>query len=122
MTVGKYCNVFKKGTLEMLFLKLLSENDMYGYELADMIHQLSNNLIVINAGNMYPNLYKLEEKGFITSYEKTVGKRVRRVYYKITDAGRQELQEMQKDYHSIVEANQAILSYKFTQGENEKIS
>ncbi len=34
MTVGKYCNVFKKGTLEMLFLKLLSENDMYGYELA----------------------------------------------------------------------------------------
>ena len=61
----------------MLFLKLLSENDMYGYELADMIHQLSNNLIVINAGNMYPNLYKLEEKGFITSYEKTVGKRIK---------------------------------------------
>lgn len=122
MIVGKYYNVLKKGTLEMLFLKLLSEKDLYGYELADMIHQLSNNLIVINAGNMYPNLYKLEEKGFITSYEKTVGKRVRRVYYKITDAGRQELQEMQEDYRRIIEANQAILSYKFTQGENEKIS
>lgn len=120
--MGKYCNVFKKGTLELFFLKLLSENDMYGYELADMIQQLSNNLMVVNAGNMYPNLYRLEEKGLITSYEKIVGKRVRRVYYKITDAGRQELQEMQKDYYSIVEANQAILSYKFTQGENEKIS
>ena len=120
--MGKYCNTFKKGTLEMLFLKLISEKNMYGYELSSLIHQLSNNLVTVNARNMYPNLYKLEEKGFISSYEKTVGKRVKRVYYKITDAGRQELQEMMEDYHSIVEANHTILSYKFSQGENEKIS
>ena len=40
----------------MLFLKLLSEKDLYGYELASLVHQLSNNVIVINAGNMYPAL------------------------------------------------------------------
>ena len=106
----------------MLFLKLISEKNMYGYELSSLIHQLSNNLVTVNAGNMYPNLYKLEEKGFISSYEKTVGKRVKRVYYKITDAGRQELQEMMEDYQSIGEANHTILSSKFSHGENEKIS
>lgn len=106
----------------MLFLKLLSEKDLYGYEICSIIPQLSNNSIAINAGNMYPSLYKLEEKGFITSYEKTVGKRAKRVYYKITDAGKKELREMMEDYRCIVEANEAILSYKFEQGENEKIS
>jgi len=120
--LGKYHNTFKKGTLEMLFLKLLSENDLYGYELATLIHQLSHDLITINAGNMYPTLYKLEEKGFISSYEKVIGKRLRRVYYRITDEGMKELQEMMDDYQRITAANKTILSYHFKQGENEKIS
>lgn len=120
--MGKYYNTFKKGTLEMLFLKLLSENDLYGYELATLIHQLSHDLIAINAGNMYPTLYKLEEKGFISSYEKIIGKRLRRIYYHITDDGKKELQEMIEDYRSITEANNTILSYHSNLGENEKIS
>ena len=116
--MGKYYNTFKKGTLEMLFLKLLSEKDLYGYELASLVHQLSNNVIVINAGNMYPALYKLQEKGYISNYEKVVGKRMRRVYYHITEEGKKELQEMMEDYRSITEVNNVILSYHYV-GENE---
>ena len=88
----KYCEKYKKGSLEMLFLKLLSEGDFYGYELAKLFNHLSDNVITLSAGNMYPTLYKLEEKGYIRSYEKTVGKRMKRVYYHLTDEGRKELQ------------------------------
>ena len=56
----KYCEKFKKGSLEMLFLKLLSEGDFYGYELAKLFNHLSNNVITLSAGNMYPALYRLE--------------------------------------------------------------
>ena len=120
--MGKYYNTFKKGTLELLFLKLLSQQDLYGYELASMINHLSENLITINAGNMYPTLYKLEDKGFITSYEKVCGRRMRRVYYKITENGKKELQEMMDDYQRITEANNTILTYDFEQEKREEIS
>ena len=120
--MGKYYSTFKKGTLEMLFLKLLDQNDLYGYEIGDFIHKLSKNIISINAGNMYPTLYKLEEKGYISSYEKVVGKRLRRVYYHITEEGRKELHEMIKDYCEIVAATQNILSYQVNlENKNEKM-
>lgn len=57
----KYCEKFKKGSLEMLFLKLLSEGDFYGYELAKLFNHLSNNVITLSAGNMSPALYRLKD-------------------------------------------------------------
>lgn len=110
--MSKYCEKFKKGSLEMLFLKLLSEGDFYGYELAKLFNHLSNNVITLSAGNMYPALYRLEEKGLISSYEKSVGKRMKRVYYHLTEEGRAELQEMLEDYESVVTATNAILSFR----------
>lgn len=96
----------------MLFLKLLSEGDFYGYELAKLFNHLSNNVITLSAGNMYPALYRLEEKGLITSYEKNVGKRMKRVYYHLTNEGKIELQEMLEDYKRVVNATNAILSFE----------
>ena len=108
----KYCEKFKKGSLEMLFLKLLSEGDFYGYELAKLFNHLSNNVITLSAGNMYPALYRLEEKGLISSYEKNVGKRMKRVYYHLTNEGRAELEEMLEDYKSVANATNAIINFR----------
>ena len=83
-----------------------------GYELANLFNHLSDNVITLSAGNMYPTLYKLEEKGYIRSYEKTVGKRMKRVYYHLTDEGRKELQEMLEDYKRVVNATNAILNFR----------
>ena len=71
----------------MLILKLLSEEDLYGYEMATLLNTISNHEITFNAGNMYPALYRLEEKGFITKRKEKVGKRVEFIYYHITDSG-----------------------------------
>ena len=93
----KYYEKYKKGFLELFFLKILSEEDLYGYELADLVNHLSGKIISISAGNMYPVLYKLEEKGYIESYEKIVRKRMKRVYYHLTEEGKKEFQQMMEE-------------------------
>lgn len=57
-------NFFK---LEMLFLKILSIRDCYGYEITHSIKELTNGKIDIKEGSMYPVLYKFEELGYISS-------------------------------------------------------
>lgn len=114
----QYYEKYKKGFLEIFFLKILSEKDVYGYELSEIINKTSNNLISVSAGNMYPVLYKLEEKGYISSYEKTVGKRMRRVYYTLTDEGRNEFSKMMEDYNKFQEAANSIMTYKKEESEN----
>ena len=69
-------NFFK---LEMLFLKILSIRDCYGYEITHSIKELTNGKIDIKEGSMYPVLYKFEELGYISSEKKLVGKRMTRI-------------------------------------------
>ena len=57
------------GSMTMLILKLLSEKDMYGYEMIDTLRQKSQNVFELKAGTLYPLLHSLEDKGFLTVYE-----------------------------------------------------
>ena len=108
----KYYEKYKKGFLELFFLKILSEEDLYGYELADLVNHLSGKIISISAGNMYPVLYKLEEKGDIEGYEKIVGKRMKRVYYHLTEEGKKEFQQMMEDYKKFENAANSIINFQ----------
>ena len=54
------------GSMTMLILKLLSEKDMYGYEMIDTLRQKSQNVFELKAGTLYPLLHSLEDKGFLT--------------------------------------------------------
>ena len=74
---------FKKGSIEMLALKLLSEKDCYGYELCQLMQERSDNIINVPEGSLYPALYKLADKNYISSYEIKVGVRRKRTYYHI---------------------------------------
>ena len=66
-------NFFK---LEMLFLKILSIRDCYGYEITHSIKELTNGKIDIKEGSMYPVLYKFEDLGYISSEKKLVDKNI----------------------------------------------
>ena len=57
------------GSMTMLVLKLLSEKDMYGYEMIDTLRKKSQNVFELKAGTLYPLLHGLEEKGMLTVYE-----------------------------------------------------
>ena len=57
------------GSTAMLILKLLSEKDMYGYEMIETLQERSENVFELKAGTLYPLLHSLEEKNFLTCYE-----------------------------------------------------
>lgn len=102
---------FKKGSVEMLILYLLKEQDYYGYELSQIIKERSNNILVIPEGSLYPTLYKLVDKGFLSDYKKKVGKRLMRVYYHLESAGNDYLQQLMNDYYEINSGIQSVLNF-----------
>lgn len=65
------------GSMTMLILKLLSEKDMYGYEMIDTLRQKSQNVFELKAGTLYPLLHSLEDKGFLTVYEQEAAGKTR---------------------------------------------
>ena len=66
------------GSMAMLVMKLLSEKDMYGYEMIDTLRQKSQNVFELKAGTLYPLLHSLEEKGLLTVYEQDVAGNTRK--------------------------------------------
>ncbi len=96
------------GSTTMLLLKLLSEKDMYGYEMIETLKTRSQNVFELKAGTLYPLLHGLEEKGFLTCYEQeTMGKM--RKYYSITKKGRKELQVRKASWNEYSQAVASVL-------------
>lgn len=86
----------KKGVLEILVLKIISDDDVYGYELIKKLEQQSGSYFKIKEGSLYPIMYRLEDKGFIESYRKELegARKVPRKYYRITIEGKAALEGM----------------------------
>ena len=78
------------GSMTMLVLKLLSEKDMYGYEMIDTLRKKSQNVFELKAGTLYPLLHGLEEKGMLKVYEQEFLGKTRK-YYSITKDGKKLL-------------------------------
>jgi PadR family transcriptional regulator PadR len=78
------------GVPELLVLRLLSQQEMYGYELVRAIRQTSEEKIVLAEGVVYPVLHALEEQGVLRSKEKAVDGRTR-IYYSVTAKGHRRL-------------------------------
>ncbi len=102
----------KKAIIEPLLLKLLSEDDMYGYQITQEIKKRSNEEITILEGSMYPILYRLDEQGFISSYEKKVGKRLTRVYYHLEEEGKKYLKAQIEDFEAYIAIVNKLFSGK----------
>ncbi len=91
----------KRGTVELLILTILQDQDMYGYQLSQELASRSRGLYTLQESSMYPTLYRLVEKGVITDRQEKVGKRRMRVYYHLEEAGKVYLETIRKEYCSI---------------------
>lgn len=91
------------GSVTMLLLKLLSEKDMYGYEMISTLRERSQNVFELKAGSLYPLLHNLEGKNLVTSYEKEVLGKMRK-YYHITKDGHALLTHKQEEWNEYVNA------------------
>lgn len=94
----------------MLLLKMLSEADMYGYQLAQELKKRSNGEYTLQEGSMYPILYRLSDQNRITSYEKKVGTRLTRIYYHLEPDGHDYYNELLNAYNSYTNLIQSLLS------------
>ena len=111
-------NSFKSGSAELLVLHLLNKNgDSYGYEISQLIRQLSGGSISFPEGSLYPTFYKLIENRCITDYKKTAGKRLVRVYYHLEPKGLERLNQLKEEYYRTNAGIQSILNYDFTKTE-----
>ena len=87
-----------QGTLELLILKTLSHDSMHGYGIAQQIHQAVDDLLKIEDGSLYPALYRMEERGWISS-EWGVSENNRRAkFYRLTRAGKRQLARETRDW------------------------
>ncbi|MGH7678300.1 MAG: PadR family transcriptional regulator [Gemmatimonadaceae bacterium] len=98
-----------QGTLEMIVLQLLRAEPTNGYELAQRIATISREVLSINAGSLYPALYRLEERDLIRAAweDSKTGRRVK--VYSLTASGRKELTEQREEWARFTGALSAIL-------------
>jgi PadR family transcriptional regulator, regulatory protein PadR len=79
------------GTLDLLVLRTLQKDAMHGWAIAERIQQISEDVLQINQGSLYPALHRLEHQGWIEAEWKVseLGRRAK--YYQLTAAGRRQL-------------------------------
>lgn len=98
-----------QGTLELLILKTLARESMHGYGIVQRIHETVEDLLKIEDGSLYPALYRMEERGWITS-EWGVSENNRRAkFYQLTDAGRKQLEAERANWERISQAITKVL-------------
>ena len=89
----------QQGTLALIVLKTLDVlGTLHGYGIARRIEQISGDLLVVNQGTLYPVLLKLEQEGAISSEWGTSDNNRRARFYRLTRAGRKQLQTETKDW------------------------
>jgi transcriptional regulator len=98
-----------QGTLDMLILKTLALEPMHGWGISQRIQQISQEVLVVNQGSLYPALVRLEEQGWITSEWGTSENNRRARYYTLTRAGRKQLVEETENWARLAGAVQRIL-------------
>lgn len=79
------------GTLDMLVLKTLTRGHLHGYAVAQLIHQISGDVLQIEEGSLYPALQRLELNGWIEGEWGLSANNRRARFYKLTAAGRKQL-------------------------------
>jgi PadR family transcriptional regulator len=92
-----------QGTLDLMVLKTLdSMGPLHGYGIAQRIQQISQKLLYLNQGTLYPALLRLEQRGWISSEWGTSENNRRARFYSITKAGQKQLKKEVEDWQAQV--------------------
>jgi len=81
-----------QGTLDMLILKVLARGALHGFAIAERIQELSNEVLSVGEGSLYPALYRLHDRGWIESEWGQSENNRRAKYYRLTKSGRKQLE------------------------------
>lgn len=97
------------GALALLILRVLRSGSLHGYAIAQRIHVLSSEVLTVEEGSLYPALQKMLLKGWVTAEWGTseTNRKVR--FYRLTPAGRKQLDSELADYDRVSEAIRSVL-------------
>lgn len=86
------------GSTALLVLRLLEEEDLYGYQMIERLRERSDDTFAFKAGTLYPLLHTLESQGSVQSYECTSADNRARKYYHLTEEGKARLAEKTEEW------------------------
>jgi len=98
-----------RGTLDLLILKTVALEPMHGWGISQRIRLMSNGLLEVNQGSLYPALQRLEERGWVESEWRRTDENRRAKYYQLTALGRRALGAETESWREYVNAVDAIL-------------
>ena len=91
-----------QGTLDMLILKALTGGEMHGYGIGQRIELLAEDMLKVEEGSLYPALYRLEERGWVSSEWGKSDNNRRARFYALTAAGRRRLGVEEENWRRLV--------------------
>ena len=94
----------------MLVLRVLQTGPMHGYAIAQRIHQISSDVLQVEEGSLYPALYRMENKGWVTADWGITENNRRAKYYRLTAAGRRQLAQSTSTWQTFSDAMNKIMS------------
>ncbi len=97
------------GSTTMLILKLLDDQDMYGYQMIEELAKRSDHTFSLKAGTLYPLLHTLEDQGMVRSYERNADNARVRKYYSLTKKGDEMLAEQKQEWKTYISAVNQVL-------------
>ena len=99
-----------QGTLDLLILHALGRGPLHGYAVAQTIHLLSDEVLTVEEGSLYPALYRLELEGAISASWGVSENNRKAKYYKITGQGKKLVAEQQQTWDRLSAAVQRVLA------------
>ena len=100
-----------QGTLDLLILKALSLGPLHGWAIAKRIQQMSRDVLTVNQGSLYPALYRLVDRGFISSEPGTSAEGRKITLYKPTAAGKRQLADRIETWDAFAAAMRNVIRY-----------
>jgi transcriptional regulator len=97
------------GTLDMLVLKVLEHGEQHGYGIAVHLQQLSEDVLRVEEGSLYPALYRMEQRGWIASTWGVSDNNRRARFYRLTRAGRRQLEAERASWRRLTGAVARVL-------------
>jgi PadR family transcriptional regulator, regulatory protein PadR len=106
----------KRGTLEMMILKILSGGEMYAYQLVSALEERAGQQLQVKEGTLYPVLYRLEDAGLVETRWETFERGVPRKYYRVTPAGTYRLAALIEEWRAFA----AVVNRLLGEGEGSR--
>jgi PadR family transcriptional regulator PadR len=103
-------NDLVQGTLGLLILRILALEPMHGWALAQRMKQMSNDVLQVGPGSLYPALHKLEQEGWITAEWLMSDTRRRVKFYSISKKGQKQLEAQTENWKRLSTAISAIVA------------